>query len=165
MSYRFSVIHCVIGLWYDLEVVVKRVVQDHWKCYHSNGKVGYCFVFIFYGRPKCGHILHSFWDIARYRLKIANFSTPAAFNVSCEWVPHRYVTVMFGTAKKQTGVPNRWWNRFVDMSICFVRIPACDRQTDEWMDILLQRSPHYAWHRAVKTWPRIRNLARITTTT
>jgi len=31
------------------------------------------------------------------------------------------------------------------MLIWFDGIPACDGQTDEWMGILLQHSPHYAW--------------------
>ena len=37
------------------------------------------------------------------------------------------------------------------MCLAVSTVPACDRRTDRWTDILRQHSPRYAWHRAVKT--------------
>jgi len=48
---------------------------------------------------------------------------------------------MFGTAKTIMV----WLKKFDDMLNPF------DRIRDSWTDILRQHSPHYAWHRVVKS--------------
>jgi len=50
----------------------------------------------------------------------------------------------------QNGAATRRCKKFEDMYNRFDRIPACDRRTDGWTDILRRHSRRYVQHRAVR---------------
>ena len=91
-------------------------------------------------------------DKARYWSKIAIFFFihPLAFDAPLGG-PLRNIAIPFGVRKLEwCGYPAV--KKSEDTYNGFDRIPACDRQTDGRTDILRRHSPHYAQHRAVKTY-------------